>query len=113
MGRWLIRVMVAMVLGMALALATVSPGLAQIAMSDDANVVIDGRVLFALGSIDDFSAEARTEFANQALWQVLENAESRSIRVRTRQQEGLVTVRANGRHLLTVTNSDQIGRAHV
>ncbi len=108
MGRWLSKVAVAMVLAMVLALAAVSPGLAQTQLSDSANVVIDGRVLFALGSIDDFSAEARAEFANQALWQVLENAESQSIRVRTRQQEGLVTVRANGRHLLTVTSSDLI-----
>ncbi|ESA35497.1 mechanosensitive ion channel [Leptolyngbya sp. Heron Island J] len=75
-----------------------------------ADVVIDGRVLFQLGSIENISAEERADFANQALWQVLGNAQRQAvpppIRVRTRQQDGLVTLRANGRHLLTVTSGD-------
>ncbi|MBE9065065.1 mechanosensitive ion channel [Leptolyngbya cf. ectocarpi LEGE 11479] len=75
-----------------------------------ADVVIDGRVLFQLDQIDTVSAQRRADVANEALWKVLENAESQPtpspIRVRTREQEGLVTVRANGRHLLTVTSRD-------
>lgn len=75
-----------------------------------ADVVIDGRVLFQLGSIENIRAEERADFANQALWQVLGNAQRQPtpppIRVRTRQQDGLVTLRANGRHLLTVTSGD-------
>lgn len=76
----------------------------------EADVVIDGRVLFQLGQIDTVSAQRRANVANEALWKVLENAEGQRtpspIRVRTRQQDGLVTVRANGRHLLTVTSRD-------
>ncbi len=75
-----------------------------------ADVVFDGRVLFQLGSIENISAEERANFANRALWQVLENAQRQPvpspIRVRMRQQDGLVTLRANGRHLLTVTSGD-------
>ncbi|NEQ50373.1 MAG: mechanosensitive ion channel [Leptolyngbya sp. SIO3F4] len=78
--------------------------------AEEADVVIDGRVLFQLGRIDTVSAEQRADVANDALWKVLENAERQSppasIRVRTREKDGLVTVRANGRHLLTVTSSD-------
>lgn len=79
----------------------------------EADVVIDGRVLFQLGSIDDVSAERRAEVANDALWKILENAQSQrptpaSIRVRTRERDGAVTVRANGRHIVTVTSRDLI-----
>ncbi|MEM7793836.1 MAG: mechanosensitive ion channel domain-containing protein, partial [Cyanobacteria bacterium P01_C01_bin.118] len=89
------------------------PAIAQVQpMAAEADVVIDGRVLFRLGRIDTVSAERRADVANDALWKVLENAERQSppssIRVRTREQNGLVTVRANGRHLLTVTSSDLI-----
>lgn len=83
---------------------------AQSQSRQEADVVIDGRVLFQLGQIDTVSAQRRADVANEALWKVLENAESQPtpspIRVRTRQQDGLVTVRANGRHLLTVTSRD-------
>ncbi|MBT9315328.1 mechanosensitive ion channel domain-containing protein [Leptothoe spongobia] len=78
--------------------------------AEESDVVIDGRVLFQLGRIDTVSAEIRAKVANEALWKVLENAERQappsSIRVRTREIDDLVTVRANGRHLLTVTSSD-------
>lgn len=79
-------------------------------MAQKADVVIDGRVLFQLRSIEDISAEERAVFANQALWQVIDNADQQPtpapIRVRTRERDGLVTLRANGRHLLTVTSGD-------
>ncbi|MEM1254227.1 MAG: mechanosensitive ion channel domain-containing protein [Cyanobacteria bacterium P01_H01_bin.21] len=74
-------------------------------LTQKANVVIDGRVLFQLGSIENISADERADFANQALWQVIESSPS-PIRVRTRERDGLVTLRANGRHLLTVTAGD-------
>lgn len=104
--KWTGIVLAFLVLG-----ATVlSPAIAQTQSSPKADVVIDGRVLFRLGSLEDVSAEERANFANQALWQVLENAQRQPtpspIRVRTRQQDGLVTLRANGRHLLTVTSGD-------
>ncbi|MGD1855314.1 MAG: mechanosensitive ion channel domain-containing protein [Leptolyngbyaceae cyanobacterium] len=87
-----------------------SPGWGQTRSAQQANVVIDGRVLFTLRSLEDVSADERANFANQALWNVLENAQQQTvpppIRVRIREQEGLVTLRANGRHLLTVTRGD-------
>ncbi|WP_323366028.1 mechanosensitive ion channel domain-containing protein [Leptothoe sp. PORK10 BA2] len=119
LGRWLgrgCRWLGGLMLVLGLALATVSPGVAQ--PSDEvassgaiANVVIDGRVLVELGSIDGFTAKERAELANQALEQVLADSVRQSsppppIRVRTRQQDGVVTLWANGRHLLTVTRGD-------
>ena len=105
---WLIRLIaIALATCMLLGLLLPLPGIAQTS-PQKANVVIDGRVLFQLGSIEDISAEERADFANRALWQVLENAQRQPapIRVRTRQQDGLVTLRANDRHLLTVTSGD-------
>lgn len=85
------------------------PGLAQVitASSPKANVVIDGQVLFRLGSIDGFSAERRAEFVNSSLQQALHNTPTESpIRVRLLQREELTTLRVKNRHLLTVTEGD-------
>ncbi|MBT9312346.1 mechanosensitive ion channel domain-containing protein [Leptothoe kymatousa] len=80
------------------------------ATAERANVIIDGRVLFTLGRIDTVSADVRANVANQALRQVLANANNQtppqSIRVITRSRNDLVTVRANRRHVLTVTRGD-------
>lgn len=81
--------------------------IAQPQPGDEANVVIDGRVLFQLGSIDDVSAEKRANVANDAIWEILEDTGHQvDLQVRTKEQDGLVTIRANGLHLLTVTSSD-------
>ncbi|MEM8613412.1 MAG: mechanosensitive ion channel domain-containing protein [Cyanobacteria bacterium P01_H01_bin.105] len=103
---WVRVACVALVIALLLGFTQTMPAVAQAEPSQKANVVIDGRALFQLDSIEGISAKERANFANQALWQVLENAQQAPIRVRARQREGLVTLRANGRHLLTVTNSD-------
>ena len=101
--RWGLSVALAVLL--MLGLAGAFPALGQTPLFQEADVVVDGRVLFRLGSIDDFSAQERADFANQALRQVL-RSQTAPIRVRMQRQEGLTTVRANGRHLLTVTSGD-------
>ncbi len=66
------------------------PTHAQTPSSEKASVVIDGRVLFALGSIDTVGAKERADFANDALWQVLKDTESQTnpIPVRVRERNG-------------------------
>ena len=88
---------------------TLQPGIAQglLSSSPKANVVIDGQVLFRLGSIEGFSAERRAEFVNDSLQQALHNNPTqRPIRVRILQREELTTLRVKSRHLLTVTEGD-------
>lgn len=110
-GSWGIKnfIRIALIIWLCLGIGLPLPATAQ-TQPEKANVVVDGRVLFQLGTIENISAEERATFASQALWQVLENAQRQSppstIRVRTKEQDGLVTLRANGRHLLTVTNGD-------
>ncbi|MEM1238941.1 MAG: mechanosensitive ion channel domain-containing protein [Cyanobacteria bacterium P01_H01_bin.26] len=104
-GLWRSGVSVALAVLLLLGLAGAFPALGQTQLSQEADVVVDGRVLFRLGSIDDFSAQERADFANQALRQVLRSPTA-PIRVRIQRQEGLTKVRANDRHLLTVTSGD-------
>ncbi|MEO0456655.1 MAG: mechanosensitive ion channel domain-containing protein [Cyanobacteria bacterium P01_A01_bin.114] len=85
------------------------PGMAQPATSPPpkADVLIDGRVLFRLGSIDGFTAEGRADFANADLQRALQTTPlDRPIRVIVVHRDGLTTIRANNRHLLTVTGGD-------
>lgn len=107
---WIRLATIALVTSLILGGIQLSAGAQPQLKAEEAGVVIDGRVLFQLGQIDTVSAERRAEIANDALWKVLDNAARQSppspIRVRTREKNGLVTVRANGRHLLTVTSSD-------
>ncbi len=72
-----------------------------------APVVVDGRVLFRLNRMQGFSAQARADLANSVLRQVLQSASvSQPIAIKTTQQGKLTTIRANNRHLLTITASD-------
>ena len=91
-----------------LGLTLLQPGFAQTVSSPSpkANVVIDGQVLFRLGSIDGFSAEQRAEFVNDSLQQALQTNPERPIQIRLLQREELTTLRVKNRHLLTVTEGD-------
>ena len=85
------------------------PGWAQstAASSPTANVVIDGRVLFRVGSIHNFSAEQRANSANADLQRALRTTPSETqIPVNIVQRDLLTTIRVNNRHLLTVTDGD-------
>ena len=75
--------------------------------SDRADVVIDGRVLFRLGSIDEFTAQRRANSVNRRLQVALEVVPlNRSIPVSIAERDRLSTIRVNNSHLLTVTDSD-------
>ncbi|WP_160148353.1 mechanosensitive ion channel domain-containing protein [[Leptolyngbya] sp. PCC 7376] len=95
-----------MALGIAL-----QPSLAQSQSSsmsvERAAVVLDGRVLFRLGSIDGFTAERRVQSVNADLQRAIyTNPLDTSIPVLVVQRSELTTIRVNKRHLLTVTEGD-------
>lgn len=72
-----------------------------------ADVVIDGRVLFRLGSIEGFSAAQRANLANSSLQQVLNDTSIQTpIQAYVAQRDNLTTIRVKNRHLLTVTEGD-------
>ncbi|MEL6470885.1 MAG: hypothetical protein AAFQ74_14250, partial [Cyanobacteria bacterium J06623_4] len=87
-----------------------APGFAQDAFTEPsptADVVVDGRVLFRLGSVDGFTAERRANSVNQDLQAAIESTPlDQLIRVSIAEQDALTTIRLNNRHLLTVTDSD-------
>jgi len=71
------------------------------------DVVIDGRVLLKLGSINGFTAERRAQSANADLQRALKNTPAGTpVRVNVAQRDNLTTIRVNNRHLLTVTDGD-------
>lgn len=71
------------------------------------DVVIDGRVLLKLGSIDGFSAERRAQSANADLQRALKKTPAGTpVRVNVAERDNLTTIRVNNRHLLTVTDGD-------
>ena len=85
------------------------PGIAQSAplSAPTADVVLDGRVLFRLGSIDGFTAERRANSANANLNRALRTTPPNTlVRVNVSRRDSLTTIRVNNRHLLTVTDSD-------
>jgi len=85
------------------------PGIAQstLANTPTADVVLDGRVLFRLGSIDGFTAERRANSANADLNRALRaTPPDRLVRVNVGKRDNLTTIRVNNRHLLTVTDGD-------
>ena len=90
------------------ALISLQPGLAQSAEPPPfADVVVDGRVLFRLGSIAEFTAQSRASSVNRDLQSALETVPlNQPIRVSIAERDRLSTIRVNNRHLLTVTDSD-------
>lgn len=79
------------------------------ALTDEAPIRVDGRVLFRVGGIEGFSAEVRAANANAKLDRVLASTPpDRPIQITTQQQGDLTTIRINDQHLLTVTEGDFI-----
>ncbi len=70
-------------------------------------IMVDGRMVFKVGSIDGFSAEVRASNANRKIQQLLDRQSPTQPADVTIQQQGeLTTIRLNGQHLLTVTGGD-------
>lgn len=88
-------------------MSRVSLAQASAATTPKADVVIDGRVLFRLGSIEGFSAEERADFANRSLQEALNDTPTQiPIQTQVVQKDNLTTIRVKNRHLLTVTKGD-------
>ncbi len=77
-----------------------------VAVAARANVVVDGRSIFPLRPVSSFSAQQRVSQANQQL-AILASANT-DVDVAVVEQNDQLTIVANGRYLLTVTDSDTI-----
>ena len=76
-----------------------------------APVVLDGRELFSIGDLAGFTATERAAFANQVLRDQVQRASPTvPIPVRQVRRRSLVTLRVAGRHLLTLTDQELMGR---
>ncbi|MEL6224141.1 MAG: mechanosensitive ion channel domain-containing protein [Cyanobacteria bacterium J06627_8] len=79
-----------------------------------APIMVDGRVLFRVGSIDGFSAETRAQTTNEKIERILRTTPPEEpIQVFSRQVGDLTTIRIqnnprSSEHLLTVTEGDFI-----
>ncbi|MGB3494025.1 MAG: mechanosensitive ion channel domain-containing protein [Elainellaceae cyanobacterium] len=74
---------------------------------DQSPVMVDGRVLFRVGSIEGFSADVRADNANSKIDRaVATTSPEQAIEITTRQEGDLTTIRLDDQHLLTVTEGD-------
>ncbi|MEM9116540.1 MAG: mechanosensitive ion channel domain-containing protein [Cyanobacteria bacterium P01_F01_bin.56] len=72
-------------------------------------IVLDGRELFAVGSLEDFAAAERAAFVTQVLYEQMQRLSPETLRVTQLQRGELMTLRLSGRHLLTITEQDLMG----
>ncbi len=73
--------------------------------ADTATVVVDGRPLFQVSELANYTAEARADQANNSLNEALQQHEQ-PWQVEVTSKGELTTLRIAGRHLLTVTERD-------
>ncbi|MEM6612916.1 MAG: mechanosensitive ion channel domain-containing protein [Cyanobacteria bacterium P01_C01_bin.72] len=75
-----------------------------------ADIVLDGRKLFEIGSSGNFSATQRAEKINSLLQSKLQQYDRspQALNLTVAQQSGWTVIRVNGRHLLTVSENDLI-----
>ncbi|MEM1369321.1 MAG: mechanosensitive ion channel domain-containing protein [Cyanobacteria bacterium P01_H01_bin.15] len=79
------------------------------ALREEAPIMVDGRVLFSVGSIEGFSAVVRADNVNSKIERVLKSTSPEEpIEVATQQEGEFTTIRLNNQHLLTVTEGDFI-----
>ncbi len=77
-------------------------------------IVLDGRELFKIDSLDDFAASERADFVTRVLQDQLRRIPPNvPIRVTQLERGELITLRLSGRHLLTITEQDLIGNLPV
>lgn len=98
--RWL----AGLVGGFLLCWLTVMPVQGQLAASDEASVVVDGRSLFEIASTDQVSAEERAETISRELQGRVNSGEPPSVTWELRNNAPVILV--NGRYLMTVTQQD-------
>jgi potassium efflux system protein len=73
-------------------------------------IVLDGRELFEVGSLDDFTARERADFTTHVMYdQIRRLPPDVPIRVTQLERGDLITLRLSGRHLLTITQQDLMG----
>jgi potassium efflux system protein len=73
-------------------------------------IVLDGRELFEIGSLDGFTANERADFVTRVMYDQMHRLPPTvPIRVTQLERGELITLRLSGRHLLTITEQDLVG----
>ncbi len=96
------------ILGFCLSFLLVLPATPQTLVgdrSDQAAIMLDGRELFEVNSLEGFSAADRVALPNKQLAEAVETTEPLEVDVRS--QPTAVTLRLADQHLLTVTDRDR------
>ncbi len=102
-------------LGMAIALlwgipVNVAAQPAPLPPVEKAAIVLDGRELFVVRDLEDFSARDRADFINQVLATQVNNTPlDETIHIQAVSDDNGLTIRVGDRHLLTLTEADLIG----
>ncbi|MGB3238568.1 MAG: mechanosensitive ion channel domain-containing protein [Geitlerinemataceae cyanobacterium] len=78
---------------------------------ETAPIVVDGRVLFRIGSVEDFSAQKRARYVDEMLEQQIQGGQPISVEIA--EQDGYSVLRLGDALLLTVTEQDVPDRAGV
>jgi small-conductance mechanosensitive channel len=77
---------------------------------EKAAIVLDGRELFVVRDLEDFSARDRADFINQVLATQVNNTPlDETIHIQAVSDDNGLTIRVGDRHLLTLTEADLIG----
>ena len=71
-------------------------------------IIVDGHVLFKVGSLQNFSAEQRAEIINKALAEEVVSSEPIKIVIVQDSQQTVIRNKTTERHLLSVTEVDVI-----
>lgn len=89
----------------------VYPILAEPLLGDDqekAEVMLDGKFLFKVGSIENFTAEERAELINSTLNQEVNKSPLIKLDISRENEQTVIRNVVNNRHILNVTESDVI-----
>lgn len=76
--------------------------------TEKAPIVVDGRVLFEVGSISNFSAQQRASIINDILAEEVRSPDPVDVVIFDENQRTVIRNQATKRHLLTVTSADVI-----
>lgn len=78
------------------------------ASNPKAMIVLDGNLLFKVGSIDNFTAKERAELINQNLREQVKSSQLLQLEVLWENQQVVIRNSGNNKHILNVTEADVI-----
>jgi potassium-dependent mechanosensitive channel len=78
-----------------------------------APIVVDGREIFIIGGLENFTANERAKIINESLQKELNSSLSSQLEIIETNQETVIRSKTSQRHLLTVTKNDVIEASSV